>query len=91
LDEALDALESALSAIASRTNVAPTKVFHRELAPVQQVVARGSISGPGVRGGVDVRGDGSTEAWTGRWVRALVQTRGRESAFRALKRSLGPS
>ena len=91
LDEALGELEAALSAIAARTDVAPTKVFHRELAPVQQVAARGSISGAGVRGGVDVRGDGSMEAWTGRWVRALVERRGRESAFRALKRALGPS
>ncbi len=67
-----------------------TKLFKRELEPVAQVAARGQISGPGVRGGIDVRGDGSTEAWTGRWARRLVETKRREDAFGALRRALGP-
>jgi hypothetical protein len=75
--------------IAERTDVAPTKLFHRELAPVQQVAARGQVAGPGVRGGIDVRGDGSMEAWTGRFARSVVETQRRESAFSALSRALG--
>ena len=38
----------------------------RRYEPVQQVVGRIEISGPeGIQGGVDVRGDGSSEAFTG--------------------------
>jgi hypothetical protein len=60
----------------------------RRLDPVQQVVARLELSGRGLRAGVDVRGDGSSEAFTGRMRRRLVEQRRHETPYQALRRTL---
>ena len=61
----------------------------RRLDPVQIVVARLELSGPGrIRAGVDVRGDGSSEAFTGRLRRRVLSQRDGESAYEALRREL---
>jgi hypothetical protein len=67
-------------------------VLMRRIEPVQRVVARLELSGSGrLRAGVDVRGDGSSEAFTGRVRRRLVEQRGRETAYEALRRAVTES
>ena len=67
----------------------PVKLRSRSFEPVQQVATRVELRGPGARGGLDVRGDGSVEAWTGGWRRRVVEQRGRETPYAALRRALG--
>lgn len=61
----------------------------RRLEPVQVVVGRLELSGPGrLHAGIDVRGDGSSEAFTGRFRRRVVEQRRGESPYDALRREL---
>ncbi len=90
LDDALDAVERhgrSMEDGASARAVGGALI--RKFKPVQQVVARIELSGPGrLRAGVDVRGDGSAEAFTGRLRRKLVVQRAGESPYDALRREL---
>ena len=91
IDAALAELESRADARAREADAEPEGGgIMRRIEPVQQVVARLELSGPRrLRAGVDVRGDGSTEAWTGRFRREVIQERAGENAFIALRRALG--
>jgi hypothetical protein len=88
LDEALDSLEARLDALAGSERRGTERGLGREYEPVKQVAVRGEVAGPGVRAGVDLRGDGSTEAFTGRWRRRLVERQAGETAYDALRRAL---
>ena len=93
LEEALAVMDARLDAIAPNARRAPKEVFGREYSPARQVTARAEVAGPGrllpdVHAGVDLRGDGCTEAWTGRVRRALVTAEPGETAVEALSRVL---
>jgi hypothetical protein len=90
LGEALEALEARLDALSRPERRRTERGLGREYEPVQQVAARGEVAGPGrLRAGVDLRGDGSAEAFTGRWRRQLIERRSGETAYDALRRALG--
>jgi hypothetical protein len=90
LDEALAAIEREGRELEQDAHTRPEGgTLIRRLEPVQIVEARLELSGPrGLRAGVDVRGDGSSEAFTGRLRRRVVEQRDGESAYDALRRAL---
>jgi len=74
---------------ATAASVAVGGSLLRRYEPVQRVVGRVELKGPGgLRAGVDVRGNGSAEAFTGRLRRTLVRQRDGESPYDALRREL---
>lgn len=94
-------LEEALDELESRTRVAATAegrrgtvdLRYRKFEPGDQVVARSELRGPGrwrpaVRAGLDVRGDGEVQAWTGRVERSVLEPADRETPYQALRRAL---
>src|SRR3989440_12775583 len=92
LDAALRELEARAVELQSSARSRPVDLkLMRRFDPVQQVTARLELSGPGrLRAGVDVRGDGSVESWTGSLRRRLIEQRRGESAYDALRRSVAP-
>ena len=93
LDDVLDAVEARGRELADTANRKPVDVKFKRFDPIQQVVARLEFSGPerlipSVTAGVDVRGDGSIEAYTGRLKRRVVDQRKDENAYGALRREL---
>jgi hypothetical protein len=89
LEAAVASLEAAAAALEPDATREEARFFARRIEPAEQVAARLELAGPrGERGGVDLRGDGSAEAFTGRLRRQVVERRGRESAAAALQRAL---
>ena len=92
LEDALQALEARLDELAPVERRGPERALVREVSPAQQVVVRGEIAGPnGLRGGVDLHGDASARAYTGRWRRVPVDPAPGETAYDALRRALTPA
>ena len=61
----------------------------RRFEAAEQVVGRVELSGPGrTRAGIDVHGDGSSQAYTGFVRRRALPSAPRESAFDALRHAV---
>jgi hypothetical protein len=93
LDPALDVLGARVAELAGAAYREPAAVRLRRFGPGQQVVARLELAGPqrrlaSMHAGVDVRGDGSTEAYLGRVRRTVLEPRPGEDAVTALRRAL---
>jgi hypothetical protein len=88
LDAALALIEERARSLAQTRNK-PVELRFRTFEPVQQVAHRLELRGErGLRAGVDVRGDGSVEAWTGRLRRQVLAQAPGEDAYAALRRTL---
>ena len=86
LEDALSFIERTGAVLEASADSRVIKVpLGRDFEPVQRVIARIEVAGAGI----DVRGDGSSEAWTGRLRRRLIEQRVGESAYDALRREVG--
>ena len=83
-------MESSARDLSDSADAKPVEtLIFRNFDPVQQVVARVELSGPRrLRAGIDVRGDGSVESYTGRLRRQLIRLRAEESPYEALRRTV---
>lgn len=89
LGDALRAVERHCRELEDGASARVVNALTRKFEPVQQVVGRVELAGPRrLRAGVDVRGDGSAEAFTGRLRRKLVVQLAGESPYDALRREL---
>jgi hypothetical protein len=93
LEDALDALEARARDLVEDATGQAVDVKFRRFEPGEQVVARIELSGPQrlmprVRAGVDVHGDGSTEAYLGHVTRDVISQHKKETTYAALRRGL---
>jgi hypothetical protein len=89
LDAALELIEQQARELARGPRSDPVELRYKTFEPVQQVAHRLELSGPRrLHAGIDVRGDGSVEAWTGKLRRRVVEQEKGESPYDALRRTL---
>ena len=93
LDDALEELEARAARLTLRPRRETIDVKVRQFSPEVQVAARLDVAGPGrflpsKRGGVDVRGDGSVQAYVGGVRKRQVNAKGRTTPYEALRRAL---
>ena len=93
LEKALDALEERARALAEEATGQAVDLKFRRFEPGEQVVARLELSGPErllpkVRAGLDVHGDGSTEAYIGHVKRDMIAPGKNDTTYEALRRAL---
>jgi hypothetical protein len=85
-EEALDLVEREGRVLSAGPGRRAVDLRSRTFTPQQQVAGRVELAGPGVRAGIDVRGDGEAEAWIGRVRRQVIEQEGRETPYDALRR-----
>jgi hypothetical protein len=93
LDAALEMAERRMAELAMSSTDSSVNAGYRQFESAEVVTARVELSGPerlmpSVHAGIDIRGDGSTEAYTGRVRKAHVELRADESISQALRRVL---
>jgi hypothetical protein len=89
-ETALAELEARARSLADGAVARAIDLKIRRFEPVAQVVARLELAGPRrLRAGVDVRGDGSVESFTGALRRHVIEQRAGESPYEALRRTVG--
>jgi hypothetical protein len=93
LGAAMDAMEQRMDELAPTARREAIQVFRRRYDAIRQVAVRAEVAGPGgpfgrLRGGVDLRGDGSAEAYSGRLRRSLVELLPGETPYDGLRRVL---
>jgi RimJ/RimL family protein N-acetyltransferase len=93
LEDALEALERRAGELAREAPGDALDMKFRRFEPTERVAARIELAGPQrliarVRGGLDVRGDGSTQAYLGRVRRQEIEQHDDENASAALRRAL---
>ncbi|HTE60326.1 MAG TPA: hypothetical protein VK631_08230 [Solirubrobacteraceae bacterium] len=91
LEEALDLVEREGRVLSAGPGRRAVNLRARTFTPQQQVAGRVELAGRGVRAGIDVRGDGETEAWIGRVRRQVIEQEGRETPYDALRRVVAQS
>jgi len=85
-EEALDAVELNARAASNTERRETVDMRVRRYEAGDQVAGRVELNGPGVAVGVDVRGDGGIQAWTGRWRRRPLKLEDGETPFEGLRR-----
>ncbi len=93
LAPALDVLEARVAQLADDAARQPADTVLKRYAPAEQVMARVELSGPerhlpSRHAGIDVHGDGSTEAYSGRVRRRPLERRDGDDELSALRRAL---
>jgi hypothetical protein len=91
MEEALDLVEREGRVLSAGPGRRAVDLRSRTFTPQQQVAGRVELAGPGVRAGIDVRGDGEAEAWIGRVRRQVIEQEGRETPYDALRRVVAQS
>jgi hypothetical protein len=86
VEEALDLVEREGRVLSAGPGRREIDLVARKFSPQQQVAGRVELAGPGVRAGIDVRGDGEAEAWIGRVRRRVIEQEDRETPYEALRR-----
>ena len=91
VEEALDLVEREGRVLSAGPGRRSVELRARTFTPQRQVAGRVELVGHGVRAGIDVRGDGAAEAWTGRVQRRVIEQRARETPYDALRRVVAQS